>query len=154
MSEAETCAFCGEPIPEGMQVCPTCESNVIKIIPRENTHHADNVFKDDVYFADLNPVVGSEVGGIRPVVIIQNDTGNRFAPTVVAAITSRTSKKELPTHVRVKAQTGGLLADSVIMLEQMRTIDKTRLRQFLGRVDGDTLERIENAAKRSLGITD
>ena len=154
MSNVETCIFCGEPIPEGLQVCPTCESNVIKIQPRENTHHVENVFKGDVYFADLNPVVGSEVGGIRPVVIIQNDTGNRFAPTVVAAITSRTNKKDLPTHVHVKAQTGGLFADSVIMLEQMRTIDKTRLRQFLGRVDGATLQRIENAAKQSLGIID
>ena len=154
MSNVETCVFCGETVPEGLQVCPACENDVVKIQPRENSHQIENVFKGDVFFADLNPVVGSEVGGVRPVVIIQNDTGNRFAPTVVAAITSRTNKKEMPTHVRVKAETGGLFEDSVIMLEQMRTLDKSRLRQFLGRVDGATLLLIESAAKKSLGISD
>ena len=154
MSNSETCLVCGEPIPEGSQVCPSCEKKIVKIVPREKQHNIDNVFKGDVFFADLNPVVGSEVGGIRPVVIIQNDIGNRYGATVVAAVTSRTNKKNLPTHVRVKASTGGLFADSVIMLDQVRTIDKTRLRQFLGRVDGETLSRIEIAAKKSLGIID
>ncbi len=94
MSESEKCVVCGEVIPEGIQVCPTCEKKIVKVESTDNTYHVDNVFKGDVYFADLNPVVGHEVGGIRPVVIIQNDIGNRNGPTVVAAITSRTNKKE------------------------------------------------------------
>lgn len=154
MSNNETCVICGETIPEGKQVCPNCESKIIKVEPLENTHHVENVFKGDVYFADLNPIVGHEVGGVRPVVIIQNDTGNRNGPTVVAAVTSRTNRKWKPTHVYVSAKTGGLFTDSVIMLDQIRTLDKTRLRQFLGRVDGQTLQKIEEAAKRSLGIID
>jgi mRNA interferase MazF len=154
MSESEKCVVCGEVIPEGIQVCPTCEKKIVKVESTDNTYHVDNVFKGDVYFADLNPVVGHEVGGIRPVVIIQNDIGNRNGPTVVAAITSRTNKKRRPTHVLVNASTGGLIKDSVIMLEQIRTLDKARLRQFLGRVDGTTLQRIEEAAKTSLGIID
>lgn len=154
MSEAEKCIFCGEQIPEGIQVCPLCEKNIVKIHPKEYNRYPDSVFKGDVFFADLNPVAGSEVGGIRPVVVIQNNAGNRFSPTVVAAITSRTNKKVLPTHVSVKAPTGGLLTDSVIMLEQMRTLDKTRLRQYIGHVDEDTMIRIEKAAKASLGITE
>ena len=112
------------------------------------------VNRGDIYYAELSPVVGSEQGGLRPVLIIQNDVGNRFSPTVVAAITSRTNKKDLPTHVAVKAPTGGLFADSVIMLEQMRTLDKSRLRQYIGHVDEDTMARIEEAAKTSLGITE
>lgn len=154
MSEAEKCIFCGEQIPEGIQVCPLCEKHIVKIHPKEYHRYPDSVFKGDVFFADLNPVAGSEVGGIRPVVVIQNNAGNRFSPTVVAAITSRTNKKVLPTHVSVKAPMGGLLADSVIMLEQMRTLDKTRLRQYIGHVDEDTMIRIEKAAKASLGITE
>ena len=154
MSNKETCVICGEEIPEGLQVCPTCEGKIIKIEPMENSHHVENVFKGDVYFADLNPIVGHEIGGVRPVVIIQNDIGNRNGPTVVAAITSRTNKKWKPTHVHVSARTGGLLTDSVIMLDQIRTLDKARLSQFLGRVDGQTLLKIEEAAKKSLGIID
>ena len=154
MSEAEKCIFCGEPISEGIQVCPLCEKNIVKIHPKEYYRYPDSVFKGDVFFADLNPVAGSEVGGIRPVFVIQNDVGNRFSPTVVAAITSRTNRKNLPTHVAVKAPTGGLFADSVIMLEQMRTLDKSRLRQYIGHVDEDTMARIEEAAKTSLGITE
>ena len=154
MSNNETCVICGEAIPEGKQVCPSCENKIIKVEPLENTHHVENVFKGDVYFADLNPIGGHEVGGVRPVVIIQNDMGNRNGPTVVAAVTSRTNRKWKPTHVYVSAKTGGLLTDSVIMLDQIRTLDKTRLRQFLGRVDGQTLQKIEDAAKRSLGIID
>lgn len=110
------------------------------------------VLKGDVFFADLNPVVGYETGGVRPVVIIQNNTGNKFGPTIVAAITSRTNKREMPTHVKVEASTGGLAADSVIMLEQVRTLDKTRLRRFLGHVDEATMDKIEKAVRCSLGI--
>ena len=110
------------------------------------------VFRGDVFFADLNPVVGCETGGIRPVVIIQNDIGNRYSPTIIAAITSRTTKKELPTHVRVNSETGGLMKDSVIMLEQMRTIDRARLKRRIGHIDNETLEKIDNAIKASLGI--
>lgn len=152
MSEPDTCIICGEIIPEGIQICPLCEKNIVKIRPMDYCKNTDPVYKGDVFFADLNPVAGSEIGGIRPVVVIQNNTGNKYSPTVVAAITSRTNRKNLPTHVSVKAPTGGLFADSVIMLEQIRTLDKSRLRQFIGRVDDETMHRIETAAKTSLGI--
>lgn len=152
MSEPDTCIICGEIIPEGIQICPLCEKNIVKIRPMDYYKNTDPVYKGDVFFADLNPVAGSEIGGIRPVVVIQNNTGNKYSPTVVTAITSRTNRKNLPTHVSVKAPTGGLFADSVIMLEQIRTLDKSRLRQFIGRVDDETMHRIETAAKTSLGI--
>ena len=154
MHEPETCVSCGKVIPEGMQVCPDCDHKIIKVQLKKPHRNEDFIFKGDVFFANLNPVVGSEVGGIRPVVVIQNDIGNRYSSTVIAAITSRTNKRELPTHVKVANTTGGLYTDSVIMLEQIRTIDKSRLLQYIGRVDEGTLARIEEAAKASLGFSD
>ena len=96
-----------------------------------------NVKRGEIYYADLSPVVGSEQGGVRPVLIVQNDTGNRHSPTVIAAaITSQMGKAKLPTHIEVAAQCCGLPKDSVILLEQIRTLDKRRLRERMGRVDG------------------
>ncbi|MBE6036853.1 MAG: type II toxin-antitoxin system PemK/MazF family toxin [Clostridiales bacterium] len=112
-----------------------------------------NVKRGDLYFADLSPVVGSEQGGTRPVLVVQNDVGNKYSPTViVAAVTSRINKAKLPTHVEVKADENGLSRDSVILLEQLRTIDKKRLREKVGRVDEDTLASVAEALSISLGI--
>ena len=100
-----------------------------------------NVRRGDIYYADLSPVVGSEQGGVRPVLIIQNDTGNRYSPTVIAAaITSQTNKAKLPTHIALSAPDHGLPRDSVVLLEQVRTLDKRRLRERMGRVDGELME--------------
>ena len=105
-----------------------------------------NVRRGDIYYADLSPVVGSEQGGVRPVLIIQNDTGNRYSPTVIAAaITSQTNKAKLPTHIALSAPDHGLPRDSVVLLEQVRTLDKRRLRERMGRVDGDLMEPIDAA---------
>ena len=101
-----------------------------------------NVKRGDIYYADLSPVVGSEQGGVRPVLIVQNDTGNRYSPTVIAAaITSQTNKAKLPTHIALSAPDYGLPRDSVVLLEQIRTLDKRRLRERMGRVDGELMER-------------
>ena len=111
------------------------------------------VKRGEIYFADLSPVVGSEQGGMRPVLIIQNDAGNRHSPTVIAAaITSRTGKAKLPTHINLAAQTCGLPKDSIVLLEQVRTIDKTRLRERMGRVDGPMMDRVDNAIAVSFGL--
>ena len=110
------------------------------------------VIRGDVFFAELDPVIGSEQGGTRPVVVIQNDIGNKFSPTIVAAITSKDNKHSLPTHVRVQASNGGLFLNSVVMLEQIRTIDKTRLRSKIGHLDEDIMQKIEDAMQISLGI--
>ena len=111
------------------------------------------VRRGDIFFADLSPVVGSEQGGMRPVLIIQNDAGNRHSPTVIAAaITSRTGKADLPTHISVSAHSGGLSRDSVILLEQIRTIDKTRLRERMGRLDEPDMERVNSAISVSFGL--
>mgnify|MGYP000510673769 CR=1 FL=1 len=110
--------------------------------------------RGDVYYADLRPVVGSEQGGVRPVLIIQNDTGNRYSPTVIAAaITSQTGKAKLPTHIALAAQGSGLPRDSVILLEQIRTLDKKRLRERMGRVDGAVMEKVDAAIAVSFGLT-
>ena len=109
--------------------------------------------RGDIYYADLSPVVGSEQGGVRPVLIVQNDTGNRYSPTVIAAaITSKQDKTNLPTHIGIKAGTGGLTRDSVVLLEQVRTLDKRRLRERMGRVDGELMERIDAAIAVSFGL--
>jgi mRNA interferase MazF len=106
-----------------------------------------------VYFADLSPVVGSEQGGVRPVLVIQNDIGNRFSPTViVAAITAQIQKAKLPTHVEVDAKTHGLERDSVILLEQIRTIDKQRLTDKITHLDEETMQRVNEALQISLGL--
>jgi len=109
--------------------------------------------RGDLYLADLSPVVGSEQGGLRPVLIVQNDVGNRFSPTViVAAITSQIEKSKLPTHIELKAGQVGLTRDSVILLEQIRTIDKRRLKQRLGHLDNDIMIRVDDALAISLGL--
>ena len=111
------------------------------------------VKRGDIYYADLSPVVGSEQGGMRPVLIVQNDTGNRHSPTVIAAaITSQTGKARLPTHIELSARNYGLSRDSVILLEQIRTLDKSRLRERMGQLDGPTMDRVDNAIAVSFGL--
>lgn len=111
------------------------------------------VKRGDVFYADLSPVVGSEQGGMRPVLIVQNDTGNKHSPTVIAAaITSQTGKARLPTHIELNAQSVGLTRDSVILLEQIRTIDKSRLRERMGKLDDNTMTKVDNAIAVSFGL--
>ena len=111
------------------------------------------VKRGDIYYADLSPVVGSEQGGTRPVLIVQNDTGNRHSPTVIAAaITSQMGKAKLPTHIELTGRSVGLTKDSVILLEQIRTIDKSRLKEKMGRLDGDTMTKVDNAIAVSFGL--
>ena len=111
------------------------------------------VKRGDIYYADLSPVVGSEQGGVRPVLIVQNDTGNRHSPTVIAAaITSQTGKSRLPTHITLQGSTCGLTKDSVVLLEQIRTIDKSRLRERMGRLDAATMNKVDNAIAVSFGL--
>ena len=111
------------------------------------------VKRGDIYYADLSPVVGSEQGGMRPVLIVQNDTGNRHSPTVIAAaITSQTGKARLPTHIELSARSYGLTRDSVILLEQIRTLDKSRLRERMGQLDAPTMDRVNNAIAVSFGL--
>lgn len=114
----------------------------------------DNIVKrGDIYYADLSPVVGSEQGGMRPVLIVQNDTGNRHSPTVIAAaITSQINKARLPTHIELTARSYGLTKDSVVLLEQIRTIDKKRLRERMGRVDEKLMNRVDSAIAVSFGL--
>jgi transcriptional modulator of mazE/toxin, mazF len=109
--------------------------------------------RGDIYYADLRPVVGSEQGGVRPVLIIQNDMGNKHSPTVIcAAITSKMNKAKLPTHVELNARQYGIVKDSVILLEQVRTIDKSRLKERVCHLDSEALEKVEKALKISLSI--
>ena len=111
------------------------------------------VKRGDIFYADLSPVVGSEQGGMRPVLIVQNDTGNKHSPTVIAAaITSQTSKARLPAHIELNAQSVGLTRDSVILLEQIRTIDKSRLRERMGKLDDNTMTKVDNAIAVSFGL--
>ena len=112
-----------------------------------------NIKRGDIYYADLSPVVGSEQGGIRPVLIVQNNVGNRFSPTVIAAaITSQQSKAKLPTHIPLYAATSGLAKDSVVLLEQMRTIEKRRLKEKMGSIDEGAMNAVNNAISISLGL--
>ena len=111
--------------------------------------------RGDIFYADLRPVIGSEQGGIRPVLIVQNDTGNKHSPTVIcAAITSRMHKAKLPTHVEILAQDNGIAKDSVILLEQVRTIDKTRLKERICHLDGEVLKEIDKALLISLSLNE
>ena len=111
------------------------------------------VKRGDIYYADLSPVVGSEQGGLRPVLIIQNDIGNRYSPTVIAAaITSRMGKTKMPTHIDIYADRAGLARDSVILLEQVRTLDKRRLREKMGNLGEQDMTRVNRALSVSLGI--
>jgi mRNA interferase MazF len=113
------------------------------------------VKRGDVYFADLSPVVGSEQGGVRPVLIIQNDIGNRFSPTVVvAAITAQIQKAKLPTHIEIDAKRYGFDRDSVILLEQIRTIDKQRLTDKITHLDEEMMRHVNEAIQISLGLID
>ena len=113
-----------------------------------------SVKRGDIYYADLSPVVGSEQGGIRPVLIIQNDTGNRYSPTVIAAaITSQTGKARLPTHIALPVnESCGLNRDSIILLEQVRTLDKKRLRERMGHVEEQVMEKVDTAIAVSFGL--
>ncbi|MGI6643958.1 MAG: type II toxin-antitoxin system PemK/MazF family toxin [Bacillota bacterium] len=109
--------------------------------------------RGDIYFADLSPVVGSEQGGFRPVLIIQNDIGNRYSPTVIiSAITSRITKAHLPTHVELPGHVSGLDKDSVVLLEQIRTIDKRRLKRRIARLDDEIMAKIDEALAISCGL--
>ena len=110
--------------------------------------------RGDMFYADLSPVVGSEQGGIRPVLIIQNDMGNKYSPTVIAAaITSQTNKNRLPTHIEINGEAEGLKSNSVILTEQIRTIDKSRLKEKIGHIDDDkTMNKINNALGVSFGL--
>lgn len=113
-----------------------------------------NIKRGDIYYADLSPVVGSEQGGLRPVLIVQNDVGNRYSPTVIAAaITSKMGKARLPTHIDIYARDVGLAKDSVILLEQVRTLDKRRLREKMGHLEEPTMRRVNEAISVSFGLT-
>lgn len=113
----------------------------------------NGVKRGDIYYADLSPVVGSEQGGMRPVLIVQNDTGNKHSPTVIAAaITSQIGKARLPTHIELGARSYGLSKDSVILLEQIRTIDKRRLKEHMGRLDNELMNRVDSAIAVSFGL--
>ena len=112
-----------------------------------------NIKRGDIYYADLSPVVGSEQGGLRPVLIVQNDVGNKYSPTVIAAaITSQINKAKMPTHIEVDASEYGLAKNSVILLEQIRTIDKKRLKEKIGLVDDELMEKVNDALVISFGL--
>ena len=114
-----------------------------------------NISRGDIYYADLSPVIGSEQGGIRPGLVIQNDIGNKYSPTVIiTAITSQINKAKLPTHIEISAEDYGLNKDSVILLEQLRTIDKKRLREKIGHLNESFMLRVDEALSISLGLTD
>jgi len=109
--------------------------------------------RGDIYYADLSPVVGSEQGGVRPVLIIQNDIGNKYSPTVIAtAITSQINKAKMPTHIELDANEYGLSKDSVVLAEQIRTIDKRRLKEKIGHLDDELMEKVNEALEISFGI--
>ena len=110
------------------------------------------VRRGEVYYANLDPVIGSEQGGMRPVVILQNDIGNKHSPTIVAAVTTKNKRSRLPTHVLVDANENALLRDSVVLLEQIKTIDKSRLLKYIGMIDKCTMKKIDSAILVSVGI--
>ncbi len=111
------------------------------------------VKRGDIYYADLSPVVGSEQGGIRPVLIVQNDVGNKYSPTVIAAaITSQKEKAKLPTHITLDSEGCGLSKESVVLLEQIRTIDKRRLKERMGQLDLDSMQMVDRALSISFGL--
>mgnify|MGYP004722493405 FL=1 len=112
-----------------------------------------SIRRGDIYYADLSPVVGSEQGGVRPDLIVQNDVGNKYSPTVIAAaITSQRDKTKLPTHIRVDADESGLAKDSIVLLEQIRTIDKQRLKERMGRLDSGSMTMVDRALTVSFGL--
>ena len=118
-----------------------------------NENEFIQIHRGDIFYADLSPVIGSEQGGLRPVLIVQNDIGNKYSPTVIAAaITSRLGKTKLPTHIDIYADQVGLVKDSVILLEQIRTLDKRRLKEKMGHLDGDIMQRVNAAISISFGL--
>ena len=113
------------------------------------------VKRGDIYYADLSPVIGSEQGGLRPVLIVQNDIGNKYSPTVIAAaITSQINKTKLPTHIELYAESFGLAKNSVILLEQIRTIDKRRLKEKIGHLDDHLMDKVNDAISISFGLSE
>ncbi len=111
------------------------------------------VHRGDIYYADLSPVVGSEQGGVRPVLIVQNDIGNKYSPTVIAAaITSQRDKAKLPTHIQLSCGTSGLAKESIVLLEQIRTLDKRRLRECMGTLDSKSMQQVNKALSVSFGL--
>ena len=113
------------------------------------------VKRGDIFYADLSPVIGSEQGGVRPVLVVQNDIGNKYSPTViVVAITSQINKAKLPTHLEISAKEFGLAKDSVVLLEQIRTVDKQRLKDKIGKCSHRFMEKVDKALYISLGLTD
>ncbi|MBR3144814.1 MAG: type II toxin-antitoxin system PemK/MazF family toxin [Clostridia bacterium] len=112
-----------------------------------------DIKRGEIYYADLSPVVGSEQGGIRPVLILQNDVGNKFSPTVIAAaITSQQEKSKLPTHINLNSADSGLAKDSIVLLEQMRTLDKRRLKEKTGSLSKTSMNMVDKAISVSLGL--
>lgn len=112
-----------------------------------------SIKRGEIYYADLSPVIGSEQGGMRPVLIVQNDVGNKHSPTVIAAaITSQKEKSKLPTHIDLNAVQCGLAKDSIVLLEQIRTIDKKRLKERMGELDEPSMNRVDNALSVSFGL--
>ena len=110
-----------------------------------------DIKRNEIYYADLNPVIGSEQGGVRPVLVIQNDRGNKYSPTtIVAAITSRQTKAKLPTHIEINEEV--FEKDSVVLLEQIRTVDKSRLKEYVGKLDNRTMDRVNEAISISVGL--
>ena len=123
------------------------------ILYSEVSGYQMSVHRGEIYYADLSPVVGSEQGGIRPVLIVQNDIGNRHSPTVIAAaITSQRDKTRLPTHIELSSKSCGLAKDSVVLLEQIRTIDKRRLKERMGELDTASMNKIDSALQISFGL--
>ncbi len=113
-----------------------------------------NIKRGDIYYADLSPVVGSEQGGVRPVLIVQNNMGNKYSPTVIAAaITSQQSKANIPTHITIESDSSGLSKNSVVLLEQVRTIDKQRLKEKMGSIGQSTMNKINEAISISMGLS-
>lgn len=113
-----------------------------------------SVKRGEIYYADLSPVVGSEQGGVRPVLIVQNDMGNKYSPTVIAAaITSQQDKANLPTHIPLDAKSCGLVKNSIVLLEQVRTLDKRRLKEKMGEIPPDTMQSVDSALSISFGLS-
>ena len=132
--------------------------NNIDTARRSKENHERNdremlVKRGEIYYADLSPVVGSEQGGVRPVLIVQNDVGNKHSPTVIAAaITSQKDKSKLPTHISLNAASCGLAKDSIVLLEQVRTLDKKRLKERMGELDSDAMSQVNTALSVSFGL--
>lgn len=109
--------------------------------------------RGDIFYADLNPAIGSEQGGIRPVIVVQNDVGNYYSPTIIVTVLTTKLKKHLPTHIDIRAGDGNIASDSTILLEQLRTIDKNRLKQYIGNVSENIMDKIDRGMLISLGIS-